>query len=108
MMIVRSQAALSGAGGPRPRTRRSTAIRAASCSGPDAIPYGFETLQQIFGDRLYEIYFRFFETENEYFDYAPAPVPPQGRWSIYGLGLPESILRKVCNANRRAIAGARV
>jgi hypothetical protein len=26
-------------------------------------------------------------------------VPPQGRWRIYGLGLPEGILRKVYNAN---------
>jgi hypothetical protein len=44
--------------------------------------------QQIFGDALYEIYYRFLETEDEYFDYAPAPVPPQGRWRIYGIGLP--------------------
>jgi hypothetical protein len=48
---------------------------------------------------LYEIYFRFLETEDEYFDYAPAPVPPQGRWRIYGLGLPEPILRKVYHDN---------
>ncbi len=63
--------------------------------GTDAVPYGTETPQQIFGDELYRIYYRFLETEDEYFDYAPAPVPPQGRWRIYGLGLPESILRKV-------------
>jgi predicted TIM-barrel fold metal-dependent hydrolase len=63
--------------------------------GTDAVPNGHETPQQIFGEPLYEIYFRFLETEDEYFDYAPAPVPPQGRWCIYGLGLPESILKKV-------------
>lgn len=63
--------------------------------GTDAVPFGHETPQQVFGDALYEIYFRFLETEDEYFDYAPAPVPPQGRWRIYGIGLPESILRKV-------------
>jgi predicted TIM-barrel fold metal-dependent hydrolase len=63
--------------------------------GTDAVPEGFETPQQIFGDELYEIYYRFLETEDEYFDYAPAPKPPQGRWRIYGLGLPDSILRKV-------------
>jgi predicted TIM-barrel fold metal-dependent hydrolase len=67
--------------------------------GTDAVPHGIETPQQIFGDELYEIYYRFLETEDEYFDYAPAPVPPQGRWRIYGLGLPESILRKVYNEN---------
>lgn len=67
--------------------------------GTDAVPHGRETPQQIFGDLLYQIYFRFLETEDEYFDYAPTPVPPQGRWRIYGLGLPESILRKVYSAN---------
>jgi len=67
--------------------------------GTDAIPRGDETPQQIFGDRLYEIYYRFLETEDEYFDYAPARVPPQGRWRIYGLGLPEAILRKVYHEN---------
>jgi len=67
--------------------------------GTDAVPHGVQTPQQIFGEKLYEIYFRFLETEDEYFDYAPAPVPPQGRWRIYGIGLPEPILRKVYNAN---------
>jgi predicted TIM-barrel fold metal-dependent hydrolase len=63
--------------------------------GTDAVPHGVETPQQVFGDELYRIYYRFLETADEYFDYAPAPVPPQGRWRIYGLELPETILRKV-------------
>lgn len=63
--------------------------------GTDAVPHGLETPQQIFGDALYEIYYRFLESEDEYFDYAPAPIPPQGRWRISGLGLPDSILKKV-------------
>lgn len=67
--------------------------------GTDAVPNGTETPQQIFGDALYQIYYRFLQTEDEYFDYAPAAVPPQGRWQIYGLGLPEPILKKVYQAN---------
>ena len=63
--------------------------------GTDAVPGGTDTPQQIFNYQLYEIYYRFLETEDEYFDYAPAPVPPQGRWRIYGLGLPDGILKKV-------------
>jgi predicted TIM-barrel fold metal-dependent hydrolase len=63
--------------------------------GTDAVPNGVEFPQQLFGDKLYEIYYRFLETEDEYFDYAPAPVPPQGRWRIYGLGLGPEVLRKV-------------
>ena len=62
-------------------------------------PHGDEFPQQVFDDKLYEIYYRFLETEDEYFDYAPAPIPPQGRWRIYGIGLPEGILRKVYSEN---------
>ena len=67
--------------------------------GTDAVPKGDEYPQQVFGDALYQIYYRFLETEDEYFDYAPAPIPPQGRWRIYGLGLPEPILKKVYHDN---------
>lgn len=73
--------------------------------GTDAVPKGKDTPQQIFGDELYQIYYRFLETEDEYFDYAPAPVPPQGRWRIYGLGLPDAILKKVYNANAARLLG---
>lgn len=73
--------------------------------GTDAVPHGVETPQQIFGDELYQIYYRFLETEDEYFDYAPAKVPPQGRWRIYGLGLPDSILKKVYWDNAARLLG---
>jgi predicted TIM-barrel fold metal-dependent hydrolase len=63
------------------------------------------TPQQLFGDLLYEIYYRFLETEDEYFDYAPAPIPPQGRWRIYGVGLPEQVLRKVYWENAARLMG---
>ena len=71
--------------------------------GTDATPHGDEYPQQVFNDKLYEIYFRFLETEDEYFDYAPAKVPPQGRWRIYGIGLPETILKKVYYENSARI-----
>lgn len=67
--------------------------------GTDAVPRGIHVPQQIFGDKLYEIYYRFLESTDEYFDYAPARVPPQGRWKIYGLGLTEGVLRKVYSGN---------
>ncbi len=67
--------------------------------GTHATPHGDEFPQQVFNDKLYEIYYRFLETDDEYFDYAPARVPPQGRWRIYGLNLPETILRKIYYEN---------
>lgn len=73
--------------------------------GTDATPNGVNFPQQLYGDLLYQIYYRFLETEDEYFDYAPAAVPPQGRWRIYGIGLPEQILRKVYHANAARVLG---
>lgn len=67
--------------------------------GTDATPHGDEYPQQVFDAKIYETYYRFLETNDEYFDYAPAKVPPQGRWRISGINLPESILRKVYNGN---------
>ena len=65
----------------------------------DATPHGDEFPQQVFNDKLYEIYYRFLETDDEYFDYAPAKIPPQGRWRIYGIQLPDAILQKVYHDN---------
>lgn len=50
----------------------------------------------------YGIYYRFLETKDEYFDYCLEPVPRQGRWKIYGLGLDNEVLENVYrkNANR--------
>ena len=73
--------------------------------GTDAVPYGFQTPQQIFGDKLYEIYYRFLETDDEYFDYAPSEIPPQGRWQISGIKLPDSILKKIYNENAKRVIG---
>jgi hypothetical protein len=73
--------------------------------GTDASPHAMDVPQQIFGDRLYEIYYRFFETNDEYFDYSPAKTPPQGRWEISGINLPDPILRKVYNENAKRELG---
>jgi predicted TIM-barrel fold metal-dependent hydrolase len=71
--------------------------------GTDAVPGGDDTPQQVFNEAMYRIYFRFLETEDEYFDYAPSVIPPQGRWRIYGLGLPDGILEKVYNGNAKRL-----
>lgn len=51
----------------------------------------------------YEIYFRFLETEDEYFPYSPDDPPPTGRWCISGLGLPPEVLRLIYSENARAL-----
>ena len=73
--------------------------------GTDASPNSPSVPQQLFGDALYEIYFRFLETEDEYFPYAPAAKPPQGRWNIYGIALPDPLLRKLYQDNAVRLLG---
>ena len=94
-------AARIGELGRQPRTSRKffEKYQDRILFGTDATPHGDEFPQQVFNDKLYEIYYRFLETDDEYFDYAPAKVPPQGRWRIYGIQLPETILRKVYYEN---------
>jgi hypothetical protein len=43
----------------------------------------------------YRIYYRFLETRDEYFNYGLEDIPRQGRWMIYGLDLPDDVLRRV-------------
>jgi predicted TIM-barrel fold metal-dependent hydrolase len=94
-------AARVGELGRQPRTARAffEKYQDRIMFGTDATPHARNYPQQLFGGDLYSIYYRFLETDDEYFDYAPAKVPPQGRWRIYGINLPDDILRKVYNAN---------
>lgn len=47
----------------------------------------------------YRLYYRFLETDDEYFNYGLSDIPGQGRWHIYGLHLPDDVLEKVYYQN---------
>jgi len=48
----------------------------------------------------YRTHYRFLETRDEYFPYSPfGEIPPQGRWRIYGMYLPDDVLAKVYRGN---------
>ena len=51
------------------------------------------------------IYARFLETRDEYFNYSTEPTPPQGRWMIYGLHLPQDVLSAIYHDNAAALFG---
>ena len=51
----------------------------------------------------YRLYYRFLETDDEYFNYNTSEVPAQGRWYICGLYLPEDVLKKVYVENARRV-----
>jgi len=46
--------------------------------GTDAVPNGTDTRSNIRRRAVRDL-LQVLETEDEYFDYAPAPIPPQGR-----------------------------
>ena len=85
--------------GRQPRVARRLFIE-----HPDRVLFGVDLFPPDPAD--YAIHFRFLETDDEYFDYATDDVPPEGRWTISGLDLPDDVLRKVYAENaRRLIPG---
>lgn len=55
-------------------------------------------------DEFWVPHWRFLETYDEHFDHpaqmrSPTGAPLHGRWKIYGIGLPDAVLRKVYYAN---------
>jgi len=61
----------------------------------DRILFGSDTAPNA---ESYRVYYRFLETDDEYFDPTPAHKL-QGRWMIYGIFLPDCVLEKVYNKN---------
>jgi hypothetical protein len=48
-------------------------------------------------EAMYRNHFRWLETADEYFDYWGYPA--QGRWKIYGMELPDTVLEKIYHSN---------
>jgi predicted TIM-barrel fold metal-dependent hydrolase len=51
---------------------------------------------------MYRLHFRFLETDDQYFEY-PSHASRQGRWNIYGLFLPDEVLRRVYRDNAQRL-----
>jgi predicted TIM-barrel fold metal-dependent hydrolase len=80
--------------GRQPFTARHFFLRFA-----DRILFGADLLPE---ESMYRAHYRFFETEDEYFDY-PSHASRQGRWQIYGLGLPDAALERIYRGNAMAL-----
>jgi predicted TIM-barrel fold metal-dependent hydrolase len=61
----------------------------------DRILFGTDLIPEV---GMYRLHYRFLETRDEYFEY-PSHASRQGRWNIYGLFLPDDVLRKVYREN---------
>jgi predicted TIM-barrel fold metal-dependent hydrolase len=68
---------------------------------PDRILFGTDAEPV---PEMYASYFRWLETDDEYFPYWG--YPGQGRWEIYGLALPDKVLEKVYHDNAEKIFAA--
>jgi predicted TIM-barrel fold metal-dependent hydrolase len=60
---------------------------------PDRIVFGLDSYPPTAD--AYAPYFRFLETADEYFPYSSHGIGIQGRWNVYGIDLPDEVLRQV-------------
>ena len=77
--------------------RQPRATRALLERHPTRILFGTDEFPPM--QEVYAIHFRFLETADESFAYSIEDPPPQGRWAISGLDLPEDVLRAVYRDN---------
>jgi predicted TIM-barrel fold metal-dependent hydrolase len=71
---------------------------------PDRVLFGTDAYPP--DAAAYELAFRFFETDDEAFGYAPGcEVPPQGRWDVSAAELPPSVLPAFYADNARRVLG---
>jgi predicted TIM-barrel fold metal-dependent hydrolase len=76
--------------GRQPYTARDFFLKYA-----DRILFGTDLIPE---EEMYRLHFRFLETKDEYFEY-PSHASRQGRWNVYGLFLPDDVLKKVYRDN---------
>jgi predicted TIM-barrel fold metal-dependent hydrolase len=88
-------AARIGELGRQPYTARKFILKHA-----DRILFGTDFPANV---ETYRRFYRFLETDDEYFNYSSSVIPTQGRWFIYGLYLPEDVLAEVYMKNARRI-----
>jgi predicted TIM-barrel fold metal-dependent hydrolase len=84
--------------------RTPRAFRRLVVKHPDRVLFGTDAYPPSAQD--YQLAFRFVETDDEAFDYAPGePVPPQGRWQIAAAHLPPEVLPAFYSGNARRVLG---
>jgi predicted TIM-barrel fold metal-dependent hydrolase len=83
--------------------RQPRAARALILRHPDRVLFGTDEFPP---DALaYRRWFRFLETADEHFPYSDDPdrPPPQGRWAVSALDLPDDVLERVYRLNARRV-----
>ena len=80
--------------------RQPYAARRFFLEHADRILFGIDAGADV---ATYRTYYRFLETDDEYFNYGRSDPPGQGRWRIYGIFLPEEVLENVYRRNAEQV-----
>jgi predicted TIM-barrel fold metal-dependent hydrolase len=84
--------------------RQPRAFRRLVERHPDRVVFGTDAFPVASED--YRLWFRFLETDDEAFEYAPGEdVPPQGRWAVSAVDLPAALLPGVYHDNAARFLG---
>ena len=81
--------------GRQPYTARDFLIRYA-----DRVLFGTDGPQS---EARLRLNWRFYQSRDEYFPYSEKSPPPQGSWNIYGVSLPDEVLKKIYHENAARI-----
>jgi hypothetical protein len=84
--------------------RQPRAARRLILAHRDRVLFGMDLFPP--GPSDYAIHFRFLETDDESFAYASEDPPPEGRWSISGIHLPDDVLEAVYRLNAQRLIPA--
>jgi predicted TIM-barrel fold metal-dependent hydrolase len=84
--------------------RQPRRFRALIERHPDRVLFGTDIYPA--SAEQYRLHFRFLESADEAFDYAPGEaIPPQGRWTVSGLQLDDTALEAIYRGNARRVLG---
>lgn len=89
--------------GRQPYTARRFLIR-----WQDRVLFGTDRYPGRADQPRHRLYYRLLETDDEYFKYYDHPFPPTGEWRVYGLHLPDEVLRRIYQTNADRVLGWRV
>ena len=71
---------------------------------PDRVLFGTDIYPAT--DEQYRLHYRFLESADESFEYAPGePIPPQGRWAVSAVDLDPALLPALYRENARRVLG---
>ena len=89
--------------GRQPYSSRAFLIR-----WQDRVLFGTDRYPGRVDQPRHRLYYRLLETDDEYFKYYDHPFPPTGEWRVYGLHLPDAVLKKIYQSNADRALGWRV